>query len=104
MVGRSNPGELENFRGLERSCAEDDLPFCAELSRRSLHRTRDAGGSAAVENNSSDNGAGSDSQIWSLSDRREERAGGADALAVLDRFRNVPDALLVYSIEIIATW
>jgi hypothetical protein len=104
MVGRSNPGELENLRGLERSRAEDDLPFCAELSRRSHHRTRDAGGSAAVENNSSDNGAGSDCQIWPSSNRREERAGGAEALAVPDRRLKVPDALLVYSIDIIATW
>src|SRR4029453_13892251 len=96
-IAGSNSGELENLRGLKRSRAENDLPVCAELLRRSIYGTRDADCSAAIENDWGNDSACGDCQICPLSNRREERSGGAEALAVPDRRLKVTDALLVYS-------
>ncbi len=95
MIGGPDSGELENLRRLERSRAEDDVPLCAKLSRLSLHRACDANGSCPLEQDPGNRGVSSNAQVRSTSDRRQERAGGADASAILDCRGEIADTFLV---------
>src|SRR5205809_776907 len=101
MIGGPDSGELENLRRLERSRAEDDVPLCAKLSRLSLHRACDANGSCPLEQDPGNRGVSSNAQVRSTSDRRQERAGGADASAILDRRGEIIDTFLFNPINII---